>query len=94
MNYLASYSHSLEILVTNEVDRQLQALPNEVMKSINKTSAIDEVIRFFHPLHTKHDQGWEHLSHQTSKTLQSLISDFTTLSLLRLVCQGKDFHQY
>jgi predicted PurR-regulated permease PerM len=93
MNYLASYSHSLEILVTNEVDQQLQALPNEVKKSINKTVAINQIIRFFHPLNNKHDQGWENLSHQTSTTLQSLISDFTTLSLFRLVCQTQDYRR-
>ncbi|MEY3868175.1 MAG: hypothetical protein ACRCT1_19585 [Microcoleaceae cyanobacterium] len=75
----------IQLLATKAIDEHLQTLPSMVVNSINKTSAIASVVKFFSPLHNAPEDElvWEDKNVQ--KILEELISDSAAISVLRLI---------
>lgn len=83
----ATNRNAIELMVTHAIDRQLESLPGEVVKSINKASAIAYVLNCVSPLQGSAGEDWLWEQERTRETLGTLIADAATLSLIRLLCQ-------
>ncbi|MBD2483592.1 hypothetical protein IQ236_26905 [Planktothrix mougeotii LEGE 06226] len=81
---------ALEELTLEEIEQQLESLPDEIVVSINKTKASAYVLNILAPLHRW--VGKEHQGHpySTPNVLKEMISEAVTLSLLRLLCIPSD----
>ncbi|HAG84178.1 MAG TPA: hypothetical protein DCL61_24235 [Cyanobacteria bacterium UBA12227] len=68
------YRNAMEPLAAQEIERQMQSLPEDIIKSINKGEAIAYALNRLPPLYATTQEGW-HWQHQRAKeTLQPLIS--------------------
>lgn len=54
----ANYRNAMEPLVAEEIDRQLQKLPGDVAKSINKAEAIAYALNRLPGLYSTTEEGW------------------------------------
>ncbi len=77
---------SLKQLVMQEIDQQLQTLPNEITQSIDRESATLEILKLLSPILMQ--GSWkDSLAHtKLNQILNLIIADATSLSLIRLVC--------
>ncbi|HLO48605.1 MAG TPA: hypothetical protein VK211_09350 [Kamptonema sp.] len=76
----------IEMLAAKEIDRQLECLPNEVVKLLNKASANAHLLNFLSPLQDVDERGNFWQQNRTMAMLEELISDAAALSVLRLLC--------
>ncbi|MDF0554935.1 hypothetical protein [Kamptonema sp. UHCC 0994] len=76
----------IEMLAAKEIDRQLECLPDEVVKLLNKASAITYLLNFISPLQTVDEKGNFGQHNPTIAMLEELISEAAALSVLRLLC--------
>ncbi|OCR02629.1 hypothetical protein BCD67_23095 [Oscillatoriales cyanobacterium USR001] len=76
---------AMELLAVKEIDQHLETLPEELVKSINKESAIAYVINVLSPLQNAAEDSWFWQQEKTQETLGELISDAAALSVLRLL---------
>ncbi|MGC9526098.1 MAG: hypothetical protein ACP5D7_11235 [Limnospira sp.] len=78
---------NLDLLVIQELERQLASLPTATVSSIDRNQALARVQRFLPPgCDTALKGGYKEQTRQVSRMLQELIADAVSLSLLRLVC--------
>ena len=77
---------TIELLAVKEIDRQLEILPSEVVKLLNKASAIAYILKFLSPLQDVDERGNFGQQHRTIAMLEELISEAAALSVLRLLC--------
>lgn len=77
---------TIELLAIKEIDRQLEILPFEVVKLLNKASAIAYILNFLSPLQDVDERGNFGQQHRTIAMLEELISEAAALSVLRLLC--------
>ncbi|MDB9512959.1 hypothetical protein PN499_17345 [Kamptonema animale CS-326] len=76
----------IELLAAKEIDRQLECLPDEVVKLLNKASAIAYLLNFISPLQSVDEKGNFGQHNRTIAMLEDLISEAAALSVLRLLC--------
>ncbi len=76
--------HPLQQLVAQEIDRQLDMVPRELAQYIDQDHAITEVMKLLSPLQMQQD--WSQTNKRFHQTLNGMIADAATLSLIRLVC--------
>jgi hypothetical protein len=78
---------NLDLLIIQELDRQLATLPNVTVNSIDKNQALRRVQQFLPPgCDTALKGGYKEQTRQVGRMLQELIADAVSLSLIRLVC--------
>lgn len=77
---------TIELLAIKEINRQLEILPFEVVKLLNKASAIAYILNFLSPLQDVDERGNFWQQHRTIAMLEELISEAAALSVLRLLC--------
>jgi len=78
---------NLELLVIQELDRQLATLPKATVSSIDRNQALARVQQFLPPgCDTALKEGYKEQTRQVGRMLQELIADAVSLSLIRLVC--------
>lgn len=75
---LSNYRNAMELLVIEEVDQQLQNLPENVANSININDAIAYALNRLPPLYATSLDGYFWQQKQARKTLKDLISKATT----------------
>ena len=78
-------SPAMESLAIQEIDQHLETLPQEIVKSLNKESAIAYVINVLSPLQNAAEDSWFWQQEKTKETLGELIADAAALSILRLL---------
>lgn len=79
-------SAAMELLAIQEIAQHLETLPQEVVKFINKESALAYVVNFLSPLQDAAEQSCLWQQEKMKETLGELISDAAALSVLRLLC--------
>jgi hypothetical protein len=75
----------IQCLASKAIDEHLETLPGMVVNSINKTSAIAYVIKFFSPLHNVAEDELFWQDKNVQETLEELISEAAAISVLRLI---------
>jgi hypothetical protein len=77
---------SLKQLVRQEIDRQLNMVPDEITQSIDRQQATLEVLKLLSPM--KMQGFWKeyHANQYLNQILNAIVADATSLSLIRLVC--------
>jgi len=78
-------SPAMESLAIQEIDQHLETLPQEIVKSLNKESAIAYVINVLSPLQNAAEDSWFWQQKKNQETLNELIADAAALSILRLL---------
>ena len=78
-------SPAMELLAIQEIDQHLETLPQEIVKSLNKESALAYVVNVLSPLQNAAEDSWFWQQEKTQETLNELISDAAALSVLRLL---------
>lgn len=76
---------TIENMVSEEIQQQLESLPIQVSNSINKAEAIAHALNFLHPIYfsAEPERYWQ--NEPTKNMLLEIISDLASLSLIRLV---------
>ena len=80
---------NLDLLVIQELDRQLATLPKVTVNSIDKEQALARVLKFLPPgCDTALKEAYQEQTRQVGRMLQELIADAVSLSLIRSVCSA------
>lgn len=78
---------SLKQLVRQEIDRQLNMVPDEITQYIDRERAALEILKLLSPIKMQgYWQGYHPNSH-LHQILNVIIADATSLCLIRLVCR-------
>jgi len=88
---------TIENMVSEEIQQQLESLPIQVSNYINKAEAIAHTLNFLYPIHSSSEKEWYWQHEPTKNMLTEIISDAVSLSLIRLVCSKNNFcsqHQF
>lgn len=82
---IGSAKRTIENMVSEEIQQQLESLPIQVSNYINKAEAIAHTLDFLYPIYsfTGKECYWEH--EPTQNMLVEIISDAVSLSLIRLI---------
>ncbi|MFB2892875.1 late competence development ComFB family protein [Aerosakkonemataceae cyanobacterium BLCC-F50] len=70
----APYRNAMELLAIEEIEQQLQNLPQEIAKSINKNEAIAYALNRLPPLYATSVEGYFWQQKRARETLKDLIS--------------------
>lgn len=74
-------SNAMEPLVTEEIERQLQKLSDEIVKSINKIDIIAYTLNRLPPLYSTTKEGWNWQQELAKENLIDMISRVTYLGI-------------
>jgi Late competence development protein ComFB len=74
---------TIENMVSEEIQQQLESLPIQVSNYINKAEAIAHTLNFLHPIHFSTEKEWYWQHEPTQNMLLEIISDAVSLSLIR-----------
>jgi len=67
------YKNAMEPLAIEEIERQMQQLPQQVANSINKADAIAYALNRLPPLYATTEEGWEWQQERAREAQQHLI---------------------
>jgi hypothetical protein len=76
------YRNAMEPLAAQEIEQQMQSLPEDIIKSINKGEAIAYALNRLPPLYATTQEGWYWQQQRARETLQSLISQAASWAII------------
>lgn len=87
------YRNAMELLAIEEIEQQLQKLPQNITESINKTEAIAYALNRLPPLYATTFEGYFWQQTQARETLKDLISKAASWGI-KAAQRKKEFRYY